>query len=81
MRKAVIHWDDKRHSVYDHLSEEAIDRHCMHGTTGFVVHDTHLATCLKCTQRAWETSEFLRILDRAVEALVTGQTPSSSTTQ
>jgi hypothetical protein len=75
----VIHCDHKPRSIYDHLSEEAIDRHCMRGTTGSAADDAHLSMCLACTQRASETSEFLRILDRAVEALVTGRAPSSST--
>ena len=63
----MIHCDHQPRALYDHLSDEAIDRHCIDGTTGSVTDDAHMSTCLECTQRAWETSEFLRILDRAVE--------------
>ena len=62
----MLHWDHKARSIYDHLSEEAIDRHCIDGSTGSIADDRHLSTCLHCTHRARETSEFLRILDRAL---------------
>ena len=77
--KVVIHTDHKPQAFYDHLSEEAIDEHCIKGSTGSLAHDAHLATCWEYIQRAWETTEFLRILERAVESLVTGRAASSST--
>jgi hypothetical protein len=61
----VIHCDCKARPIYDHLSDEAIDRHCMEGNTGSIVEDTHLSICLVCILRARKTGEFLRIIDRA----------------
>ena len=31
----MLHWDHKARSIYDHLSEEAIDRHCIDGSYRF----------------------------------------------
>ena len=67
-KQVVIHTDHKLQAPYDHLSEEAIDEHCMNGSTGSVAQDAHLAACLECTQRTTENREFLRIFKHAAEA-------------
>ena len=79
MRHSVIQSDQKSRALYDHLPEEAIERHCTNGSTGSVVDDTHLALCLECTERVWEMRDFLESIDRAVESLMSGSATSAKT--